>query len=236
MIIFSLCFLLFINAMSSGLVFPIFAPLFTQSTAPLFAAGKTLSTQSFFYSMILAVPTFCMVFGAPFWGRISDRIGRKKVLLISLTGIAVSFAFSVYGIFIASLVLLFVSRALAGFMDGSESIAQAAIADLSKPQEKVRNMGFATFAGTIGFIIGPMVGGLLANPALTGKFHYEFPFLLSLLLTLINAAALYLFFPSDPLLIMHSQPKNYFRMLIKGFAICWDKRIRIFSILLFVLQ
>ena len=81
-------------------------------------------------------------------------------------------------------------------MDGSESIAQAAIIDLSSPEEKPRNMGFATFAGTIGFIIGPIVGGFLAEPALTGRFHYEAPFIVAFVITIINASYCYIFFPA----------------------------------------
>jgi DHA1 family tetracycline resistance protein-like MFS transporter len=176
MILFSLCFLLFINSMSIGLVFPIFASMFTQSQTALFSPGTSANMHVFLYSMILAVPTFCMLFGAPFWGRLSDRIGRKNVLLISLSGLALSFAFSALGIWQNSLLVLFGSRALAGFMDGSESIAQAAIADMSTPQNKARQMGFATFSSTIGFIIGPTLGGFLAEPSLTGYYHFEFPF------------------------------------------------------------
>lgn len=237
MIIFLLCLLLFINAMSIGLVFPIFAPLFTQAAQPLFDPGTSLSTRSLCYTMILAVPTVFMLFGAPFWGRMSDRIGRKQVLLTGLTGVAVSFFCSSLGILWGSLLLLFFSRALAGFMDGSEAVAQAAIADLSSAEEKARNMGFATFAGTIGFIIGPVIGGFLAEPALTGRFHYEIPFIASLLLTLINAVALYILFPkTTPSQIENPVMTNYFHLLLKGFAICFDKRIREFSLLLFVLQ
>lgn len=236
MIIFSLCFLLFINAMSIGLVFPIFAPLFTQSTAPLFTPGTSLSTQSLFYTMILAVPTVFMIFGAPFWGRVSDSIGRKNVLLMGLLGVAASFALSSFGILWGSLLLLFVSRALAGFMDGSEAVAQAAIADLSAAHEKAKNMGYATFAGTIGFIIGPVVGGFLAEPALTGRFHYEIPFIVSLVITLINAWVLYYYFPKKDSVTAPAAQISYLRLLTKGFAICFDKRIRGFSFLLLVLQ
>lgn len=238
MIIFSLCFLLFINAMSIGLVFPIFAPLFTQAPAPLFAAGVSLSTQSFFYSMILAVPTFFMVFGAPFWGRISDRIGRKTVLIIGLLGVAASFALSAVGILFGSLVILFFSRALAGFMDGSESVAQAAIIDLSEPHQKTRNMSFATFAGTIGFIVGPIVGGFLAEPELTGRFHYEIPFVLSLLLTVGNAFILRIYFPTAKPSIPkdYQEQTSYLQLLSKGFAFCFDRRLRALSFLLWVLQ
>lgn len=144
-------------------MFPLFAPLFTQAAEPLFHPGVALSTQSFFYTLILAVPTVFIMIGAPFWGRISDRIGRRYVLLIGLIGVGLSFALSALGIMWGSLMILFVSRALAGFMDGSEAVAQATIADLSTPQEKARHLGYATFAGTIGFIIGPIVGGVLGE-------------------------------------------------------------------------
>lgn len=238
MIIFSLCTLVFINAMSIGLVFPIFAPLFTQSTQPFFSPGTSLSTQSFFYTMILAVPTLFMLFGAPFWGKISDRIGRRKVLIVGLLGIAASFIFSSLGILIGSLFLLFFSRALAGFMDGTEPVAQATIIDLSSPEEKIRNMGYATFAGTIGFIIGPVMGGFLAEPSLTGRFHYEMPFLAALLLTLLNVLAIYFFLPKQIRIKITSPDANisYRKLLSKGFAICFDKRLLRFSFLLFVLQ
>ncbi len=233
--ILSLCLLLFINAMSIGLVFPIFAPLFTQSTEPLFAADTPLALQTLCYSFILAIPTFCMIFGAPFLGGLSDRYGRRKVLLIGLFGLSVSFLLSAIGIAQGSLLLLFVSRALAGLMDGSESIAQAAIVDYSTPQTKAKNMSYATFAGTIGFIIGPVIGGLLAERSLTGRFHYEIPFIASLLLTLLNMLALKTFLPKDNI---HPKEVNisYFRLLFNAMAICCDKRIRGFSLLLFVLQ
>lgn len=230
--IFSLCFLLFINAMSIGLVFPIFASLFMQSYEPLFNPQTTLATQTFCYSMILAIPTFCMILGAPFLGRLSDRQGRKKILLIGLIGIGISFLLSAWAIFQGSLLLLFISRALAGFMDGSESIAQAMIIDVSIEEEKSKNMSYATFAGTIGFIVGPVLGGFLAEPTLMGQLHFEMPFMVSLLLTIINAITLYCFLPKED---SNAKPENepFWYLLKKGFSFCFDKRIRGFSGLLF---
>lgn len=239
MLIFSLCLLLFINAMSIGLVFPLFAPLFTQAAEPLFQPGVALSTQSLFYTLILAIPTLFLLIGAPFWGRISDRIGRRYVLLIGLTGVGMSFALSALGIMWGSLAILFFSRALAGFMDGSEAVAQAAIADLSTPQEKARHLGYATFAGTIGFIIGPIVGGFLGEESITGRYHYEIPFVLSWGLTLLNAWLIYRFFPRHTNVNRELHPierRSYFRLLVQGCAICFDRRIRVYAFLLFILQ
>jgi len=237
--IFSLCLLLFINAMSIGLVFPLFAPMFTQSAGSLFQVGVDLGTRSLFYTMILAVPTVFVMIGAPFWGRISDQIGRRKVLLIGLTGVGFSFLLSALGIFWGSLFVLFFSRAVAGFMDGSEAVAQAAIADLSEPHEKARNLGFATFAGTIGFIIGPIVGGFLGEKSITGEFHYEIPFLLSCTLALLNGLLIFWFFPM-PNFWSEKHPESnhssYFSSMMQGCVICLDQRIRRFSFLLFVLQ
>src|SRR5581483_1208652 len=188
------------------------------------------------FSTILALPNICMVFGAPFLGRASDHVGRKLVLLVGLTGVAFSFLLSTFAIFWGSLFLLFISRALAGFMDGSEAIAQAAIADLSVGKEKARHMAFATFAGTIGFIIGPVLGGFLAEPSFTGRFHYEIPYMISFLLTLVNGITLYLYFPKQP--PTHEYPKKigYLAILSKGFSIAFDRRIRVYSWLIFVLQ
>lgn len=239
MLIFSLCLLVFINAMSIGLVFPLFAPLFTEAAQPLFQPGVALSTQSFFYTLILAVPTVFIIIGAPFLGRMSDRIGRRNVLIIGLTGVGISFALSAVGILWGSLIILFLSRALAGFMDGSEAVAQAAIADLSTPQEKARHLGYATFAGTIGFIIGPIVGGFLGEESITGQYHYEIPFLLSWILTLLNAWLIYRFFPRSSVQtrdIPSIEKQSYISLLVQGCAICFDSRIRLFAFLLFVLQ
>lgn len=238
MLIFSLCLLLFINAMSIGLVFPIFAPLFTESAHTLFAPGTSQSTGTFLYTMILTIPTIFMIIGAPFLGRLSDRFGRRQILLIGLSGVAISFILSAFGIVSKSLYVLFFSRALAGFMDGSEAIAQAAIADFTPLESKARNMGYATFAGTIGFIIGPVVGGFLANPVIGGIYHYELPFIASFVLTAVNALILYCYFPEENLVkpfVLLSWSK-YFAIFIRGFIITLDKRIIRYSFLLLVIN
>jgi MFS family permease len=236
MIIFSLCFLLFINAMSIGLVFPIFATLIFAENGSLFEPGASLYIKTLSYTMILALPNICMIFGAPFLGRMSDHVGRKSVLFIGLLGVAASFILSASAILGGSLLLLFLSRALAGFMDGSEGVAQAAIADISRPEEKARHMGYATFAGTIGFIIGPVIGGFLAEPSLTGKYCFEMPFLASFVLTIANAVIIHRYFPKQP--PSHDYPENisYLKLLSKGFVILFDKRIRLYSFFLFVLH
>ncbi|MBA3936258.1 MAG: MFS transporter, partial [Planctomycetes bacterium] len=96
-------------------------------------------------------------FAAPYWGRLSDRIGRRPVLLLSIGGNAAAYLLWVFS---GNFTVLLVSRMLAGIMTGSVSAANAAVADLTTPETRARGMGFIGMAFGLGFIIGPAIGGL----------------------------------------------------------------------------
>jgi MFS transporter, DHA1 family, tetracycline resistance protein len=95
---------------------------------------------------------------APMWGRLSDRIGRRPVLIGGLVGTALS-----YGLFAVadSLPLLFASRILAGFFGANVSTAQAYIADVTTPENRAKGMGMIGAAFGLGFMLGPLIGGEL---------------------------------------------------------------------------
>ena len=94
---------------------------------------------------------------APVWGRISDRIGRRPVLLIGLGGSVVFY--SLFG-FADSLFWLFAARVGAGICGATISIAAAYIADVTKPEERAKGMALIGAGFGIGFTIGPVLGGL----------------------------------------------------------------------------
>ena len=96
---------------------------------------------------------------APLWGRLSDRVGRKPVLVLSLLGTA---AGSLLTGLASSLVLLFVSRAIDGMSGASVAVAQAAVADLAEPSERPRLLGLIGAAFGLGFVAGPALGALAA--------------------------------------------------------------------------
>lgn len=117
---------------------------------------------------------------APLLGRLSDRVGRKPVIVISLLGTAVgSFVCGAAG----SLWLLFVGRILDGASGASLSVAQAAVGDMATPAERPRLMGLLGAAFGVGFVIGPAIGGL----ATLGGPHV--PFYVAGTIALINAVA-----------------------------------------------
>ncbi len=96
---------------------------------------------------------------APVWGRLSDRYGRRPVIMVALAGSAIS---SLLIGLASSLVFLFVARILNGIAGASYAAAQAYVADVTSPQERARGMGLIGAAFGVGFILGPAIGGLCA--------------------------------------------------------------------------
>ncbi len=114
---------------------------------------------------------------APVWGRISDRIGRRPVMLVTIAG--TSLALLALG-FAESLVWLFIARLLGGLFSANVSVATAYVADLTEGSERTRWMGLIGVAFALGFILGPALGGLLA------PYGYHVPMLAAAALAAVN--------------------------------------------------
>lgn len=97
---------------------------------------------------------------SPLWGQLSDRIGRRPVILVSVLGAAIAHVW--FG-FATTLTGLFLARALAGLFGGNISAAMAAVADITTPQDRAKGMGMIGAAFGLGFIFGPFIGGILAS-------------------------------------------------------------------------
>ncbi len=142
----------FIDLIGFGIVLPLL-PLFAKN---LQASGLTIG-------LLMASFSAMQFVFAPVWGRISDRIGRRPVLLISTAGAAIA-----YGIFAigsgmtgtTALVILFASRMFAGICGANITVAQAYIADITPPQDRSKRMGLIGMAFGLGFIFGPFLGGI----------------------------------------------------------------------------
>ena len=102
---------------------------------------------------------------APMWGRLSDRIGRRPVLLMTIGGLCVSY---LVWIFSGSFLLLIISRVLGGAMGGNISVATAAMADSTDEKNRAKGMGMIGMAFGLGFILGPAIGALLSSIDLSG--------------------------------------------------------------------
>ncbi len=125
---------------------------------------------------------------APFWGRLSDRVGRKPILIGSLVGDAVFY--TLFGLSTHSIYGQFAARILAGiFSSASLAVAQAYAADITPPHLRAMGLGYIGAAFGFGFVIGPAVGGLI------GSHHLAWPLYLSALLALANMAYIARYLP-----------------------------------------
>lgn len=109
---------------------------------------------------LMAIYSLAQFIAAPLWGGLSDRVGRKPVLALSLLGSTLSYAWLAYS---ESLWMLFAARALGGFMAGNIATAFAYVADVTTPANRAKGMGIVGAAFGLGFIFGPAIGGVLAG-------------------------------------------------------------------------
>lgn len=155
---------LLLDTISIGILIPVLPAIFTDPTSSTFIlGGYSIPMQYFIAGAITAVFGLMQFLAAPILGELSDTYGRKRLLTIGVAVLALSNFLFAFGIEIASLLVLFVARILAGLAGANFSIAQAAIVDVSKPEERAKNFGLIGAAFGIGFILGPLLGGVIAS-------------------------------------------------------------------------
>lgn len=138
----------FLDLVGFGIVIPLL-PLYAEE----FGASPVAVTW------LVAVYSLMQFAVAPWWGQLSDRRGRRPILLIGLFGSGASYL--MFGL-AGTLGGLFLARILAGVMGANVGVAQAYIADVTSPRERARGMGMIGAAFGLGFIFGPVIGGLLS--------------------------------------------------------------------------
>jgi MFS transporter, DHA1 family, tetracycline resistance protein len=179
----------FIDMLGVGIIIPIFAPLIIKNEYGLLSPESSEASRNLIYGILTATFALFQFFGAPILGTLADKHGRKKILRFSLYGTLVGYILFAVAIHLNLLWLLFVARALPGFMGGNISIVLASLADISDPKDRAKNFGLVGMAFGLGFILGPFIGGTL------GKMHLALPLWATAGLTLVNIILVNIQFP-----------------------------------------
>src|SRR6202165_4853683 len=162
---------LFIGVLGIGLVIPIL-PRLVQSML-----GGSISDASFVFGLLVAIYSVMQFFCAPILGALSDRFGRRPVILLALAGLGFDYVLLIFAPTIWWLVL---GRVVAGIFGATFTPGGAYIADVSPPEKRAANFGLIGIAFGLGFIAGPALGGLL------GETNLRLPFMVCAGLTFLN--------------------------------------------------
>ncbi|MGB5949658.1 MAG: TCR/Tet family MFS transporter [Parvibaculum sp.] len=169
-----------IETIGFGIILPVLPQLIVELT------DSDISTASLYGGWLAVVYAGMQFFCAPIMGNLSDRFGRRPVLLLSLAAFSIDYALMGLA---PTLGWLFLGRLVAGITGASYTPAYAYVADVSPPERKAQNFGLIGAAFGLGFIIGPIIGGLL------GDFGVRMPFFAAAGLALVNVVYGYFVLP-----------------------------------------
>jgi multidrug resistance protein len=170
--------IVFINLVGFGLIVPLL---------PFF--GSSLGADGWQVTLMFSAYSLGQFFAEPFWGRLSDRIGRKPVLLITLVLNAVGYLMLAFAPNIWAAIAI---RLFTGLGAGNISTVQGYVADVTPPEKRAGRMGLMGAAFGLGFIVGPGLGGLLVNEEM-GRQGFLLPIYLAAVMAAIAAVGVILF-------------------------------------------
>lgn len=176
----------FIDLLGIGIIIPVIPALFFEPSSGFFSEAIPELRRNILYGLLIGIYPFMQFFGAPVLGALSDRHGRRPMLTISLFGTMLGYILFAVAIEQELLWLLFVSRALPGFTGGNIAIIFSSISDVSEGASRASNFGLVGMAFGLGFILGPTIGGVLADSTVVSWFNPATPFWFTSGLTFLN--------------------------------------------------
>jgi MFS transporter, DHA1 family, tetracycline resistance protein len=171
-----------IDVIGFGIIIPILPKLISQ------LIHGSLSDAARYGGWLLFAFSIMQFLFAPVLGNLSDQFGRRPILLFSLLGLSIDYLFLAFA---PTVGLLFVGRIIAGIGGASFTTATAYIADISEPEKRAQNFGLIGVAFGLGFIIGPVIGGIL------GQFGTRIPFIAASILAMLNFLYGYFILPES---------------------------------------
>lgn len=224
--LFPILVVLFLGYLGFSLALPIFPPLFLDLNRSFLNPEIKTSMRRILLGFLFSMYPIGQFIGAPIMGKLSDKYGRKPVLLISLLAIIPGYIGSALSVFYRLPFLLFLSRFWVGLLEGNITIAQAAISDISEDEKtKIKHFGWMVSLSSSAFFFGPLIGGKLADSKFISWFHYDTPFWCAAGLVFIGFLVVWRLFKetSEPNRKVKIHPIQIFTTFIESLRI---KRLR----------
>ncbi len=227
--------LIFIDSLGYFLVLPILLKVL-QPSYHFLPAHVPIPIRDVLFGLGTAISPLASFICAPIIGNLSDRWGRKNILLLSLCVTFIGFIIPMIGVDQRSLILILLGRAITGASSNSQPIAQAAISDSSRGKQKAIFLSITGVAMTLAMILGPVIGGYLSDPQLLPWFGLKTPFIAGAALTTFNFILMYLLFGETTTILQrttHMQMTDIIELL---FGALLSKRTRLVLISFFLTQ
>jgi MFS family permease len=224
----------FIGFLGYSLMITVFTPMILHAHNGMISATSSTGERTILLGILLCLYPLGQFFGSPVMGALSDRFGRKRVLLISLCITTAAYVFIAMALSIGSPTLLGASSLIAGVSEANIVIAQGAIADVTTKANRGRFFGYIYISASLAYVVGPLFGGKLADPGLVSWFNYATPFWAVFGLLVATALwTLIVFRETRPPDLR--QEVRYFDAFTNLLAVATHHRIRIFYLTNFLL-
>jgi MFS family permease len=215
----------FVGFLGYSLMITVFTPMILVNDNGMLPDSSSPATRSIVLGLLLCLYPLGQFVGAPVLGALSDRVGRRPVLLGSLAASTVWYGVIGAALVVQSLPLLMVACFLGGLGEANISIAQSSIADSTSTSDRNRLFGYVYLSSSLAYVVGPLAGGQLADRQLASWFGYPTPFFVVdalLALTLLGVALLF----SESHRPSHSEAGGYLKSFTNLAKVITDRRVR----------
>lgn len=175
--VFPIFFVVFFGYVGYSLIITIFTPLLLNEKDQLLSPEVSDEIRILSLGFLLACYPFGQFLSSPILGALSDRFGRRPILIYSLIITTLIYLLVVLGIEINNYFVVAVALLISGLSEGNTALSQSVIADVVEEKERSPFFGYVYFSVAVAFIIGPILGGKLADPNLVSWFSYKTPFI-----------------------------------------------------------
>ncbi|MEO6846056.1 MAG: MFS transporter [Chthoniobacterales bacterium] len=188
-------FVVFDGFVGYSMMVAIFAPMCLNGYGTLVPATMSIAAKSLLLGVVLCMYPLGQFLSSPVIGALSDKYGRRPLLIVSLALSVLSYAGVAAAIQFQKLPLMIIMLVAAGLTEGNIVIAQSTISDISDATNRGRYFGYINLSGALAFVVGPLVGGKLASPSVVSWFTYATPFWVMLIPLSLTLAGVIAFFP-----------------------------------------